>query len=272
MIDIFATFLLLSYHKLLGVNFDLLAFVSPKNSTGHNLGRFLYYDASYEYFGKDHLPYGIFAVIMLTGFNILPIIILLLYPMKWVQRCLNYFGQNHATLHIFVDSFAGCFKDGTEPGTRDCRYIAALLLLLRIILYIAYQMTLSVYTYGACAMILAVFVVFLVVAQPYKSKYRKCNMTTIVMFILLVMIMLSFTNVMVTATKVQRLRSSAIIVSSFLAVIPQLYIIGLSIHWITKQTLFKNAVSRCKKVAILRRSASETSLLPASDGRINNYV
>jgi hypothetical protein len=35
MIDVFATFLLLSYHKLLSVNFDLLAFITPMNSTGY---------------------------------------------------------------------------------------------------------------------------------------------------------------------------------------------------------------------------------------------
>ena len=121
MIDIFATFLLLSYHKLLSINFDLLAFITPMNSTGNVVGTYLYYDASYEYFGRDHLPYGLVAVFVFVCFNLLPILLLLLYPMKWFQRCLNLFKLSHFALHTFVDSFAGCYKDGTEPGTRDCR-------------------------------------------------------------------------------------------------------------------------------------------------------
>ena len=56
MIDVFATFLLLSYHELLSVNFDLLVFITPINSTGNVVGTYLYYDAGYEYFGRDHAP------------------------------------------------------------------------------------------------------------------------------------------------------------------------------------------------------------------------
>ena len=63
MIDVFAMFLILSYHKILSVNFDLLAFTAPIDSSGTSVGRFLYYDASYEYFGPDHLPYGIYNFI-----------------------------------------------------------------------------------------------------------------------------------------------------------------------------------------------------------------
>ena len=57
------------------------------------------------------------------------LLLLLFYPMKWFQKCLNCLRLSHVALHTFVDSFAGCYKDGTEPGTRDCRYFAALYLL-----------------------------------------------------------------------------------------------------------------------------------------------
>ena len=139
LIDVFATFLLLSYSKILSVSFDLLAFTVPIDSSGKRVGRYLYYDASYEHFGPDHLPYGILALLSLTIFNVLPFLLLLFYPTKWFQRCLNRYKLSHLALHTFIDSFAGCYKDGTEPGTRDCRYFAALFLLLRIILYIVYR-------------------------------------------------------------------------------------------------------------------------------------
>ena len=128
MIDVFATFLILSYHKILSVNFDLSAFTSPIDSSGKAVGKFLYYDASYKHFGPDHLPYGILAIISFKLINLLPFLLLLLYPMKWFQKCMNKFKLSHLALHTFVDSFAGCYNDGTEPGTRDCRYFAALFL------------------------------------------------------------------------------------------------------------------------------------------------
>ena len=269
MVDMFSTFLLLSYHKLLGVNFDLLAYVSPKNSTGNTVGRYLYYDASYEYFGKQHLPYGIIALIMFTTFNVLPLILLLLYPMKWFQKCLNCRGKNQAVLHTFVDSFAGCFKDGTEPGTRDCRYFAALFLLVRITLYIVYQVTLTDYFYGACALTLAAFVIALSITQPYKRKYNKYNAITIALFVLLIMITISFVNVDLATSKGHHLLKLSIIVAAIVAIFPQLYIIGLTIIWITKQRMFTSLVSRCCCKAI-KRSESETSLLTAADLRIGS--
>ena len=139
MIDVLATFLVLSYNKILSINFDLLTFTIPIDSSIKKVGRYLYYDASYEHFGPDHLPYGILALLSLTIFNVLPFLLLLFYPTKWFQRCLNRYKLSHLALHTFIDSFAGCYKDGTEPGTRDCRYFAALFLLLRIILYIVYR-------------------------------------------------------------------------------------------------------------------------------------
>ena len=72
MIDVFATFLLLMYCKILSVNFDLLAYTIPIDSNGKSVGRYLYYDASYEHFGKEHLPYGIMAIVAFTVVNFLP--------------------------------------------------------------------------------------------------------------------------------------------------------------------------------------------------------
>ena len=178
MIDVFATFFMLSYNKILSVNFDLLAFTVPIDSSGKKVGRYLYYDASYKHFGPDHLPYGILALLSFTIFNVLPFLLLLFYPMKWFQRCLNHLKLSPLALHTFVDSFVGCYKDGTEPGTRDCRYFAALLLFVRILLYIVYQATLTAYFYGWSGLIFTGFTVLLIVAQPYKSIYNKYNTIT----------------------------------------------------------------------------------------------
>ena len=130
-----ATFILLLYNKILSVSFDLLVFTRPFNSTGKITGIYLYNDATVVYFGKQHLPYGIMAILFFLVFNILPFLLLLFYPMKCFQSCLNQLKLSHIILHTFVESFMGYYKDGTEPGTKDCRYFAAMFLLLRISFY-----------------------------------------------------------------------------------------------------------------------------------------
>ncbi len=43
--------------------------------------------------------------------------------------------------NIFMDSFQGCYKDGTEPGTRDCRWFASVFFLARFGMALTYAFT-----------------------------------------------------------------------------------------------------------------------------------
>ncbi len=72
---------------------------------------------------------------MLIIFNLLPIILLLVHPIKIFQRGLNSIPcVNWHYLHTFLDCFQGCYKNGTN-NTRDYRYFAGIYLLIRL----AYQ-------------------------------------------------------------------------------------------------------------------------------------
>ena len=235
MIDVFATFLLFSYNKILSVNFDLLAFTVPIDSSGESVGRFLYFDASYEHFGPDHLPYGILAILSLSIFNILPFLLLLFYPMKCFQRCLNCLKLSNIALHTFVDSFAGCYKDGTEPGTRDCRYFVALFLFIRILIYIVCQATLTAYLYGWIGLIFAGFTALLIVVQPCKDMYSKYNTVTTVMFGVMTLVTIALMNVTIVFAKVHQAVTFSAITAAILIALPQLYAIGMVIKWIHKQ-------------------------------------
>ena len=117
-IDAYVTFFLLSYMKFLSVSFDLLipTRLYEVNSTGKLV---LYYDGSKEYFGKEHLPYAILALFVMTFFNILPILLFLFYQFMWFQKLLNHLPLRLYVLHTFMDLLQGCYKNGTQPGTRD---------------------------------------------------------------------------------------------------------------------------------------------------------
>ena len=138
-INAFATFLLLSYSKLLTVSYSLLGATELYNNRGERVGPFaLYFDASIEYFSRQHLPFAVLAICIMLVFVLFPLLLLLLYPMRSFQRCLGYCTRiRWQFLHTFADVFQGGYKNGTN-GTWDYRYFAGLYLLLRIVLLLAF--------------------------------------------------------------------------------------------------------------------------------------
>lgn len=130
LIHTFASFLVLSYVKILNVSFDLLFPVTLYTVDGKKIDhQYLYNEAEIVYFGKEHLPFAILAVLMLMVFNCLPLALLVLYPCQCFQRSLNLCGLHSPTLFTFMDAFQGCYRH----NPRDCRYFAALYLFVRIL-------------------------------------------------------------------------------------------------------------------------------------------
>ena len=73
LIDSFATFLFLSFVKFLSVSVDLLIPTTIYNIHGEQLPKiYLYYDGSTEFFGREHLPFGIMALLVFLVFNLFP--------------------------------------------------------------------------------------------------------------------------------------------------------------------------------------------------------
>ena len=254
MIDVFATFLLLAYGRVMSVSFNLLTYTSVVNSRGAFRGKYLYYDSSYEFFSKDHLPYGVLALFMLICFNALPMLLLFFYPMKWFQKCLNYFKLSHLTLHTFVDSFAGCYKDGTEPGIRDCRYFAGLYLLIRMTCYIIYEVLHTDFFYGVSGIVASIILLLYAVFQPYKSKYAKYNKVTLAMITAIVVSIFSTANVFIAYNKMYQATTFAIAVLCITALVPQLYIVTIAIRWTGFCVYIK-----LKRLLILKLDTSEVS-------------
>ena len=131
-INAFASFLLLSYSKLLFASFSLLSFTTVYNDTGDQFGpRRVYYNATIPYLSSEHIPFFTLAVFVLVIFVAPFTLLLILYPMRWFQRCIGCTGWACHALHTFADVFHGCYKNGTN-GTRDYRYFAGLYFILRI--------------------------------------------------------------------------------------------------------------------------------------------
>ena len=176
-IDAFGTFLLLSFLKFLSVSFDLLVFtkVYQLHPTYHNVTIKLYYAPDYDYFGKEHLPYAILAIICLSIFSIFPVLLLILYPCSCFQKLLNRLPVRWFILHTLMDSFQGCFKDGTEPGTRDCRWMSSIYFLTGFFLFTAYTLSLTSISFSIATTTYIIIAFTFTVAQPYKRSVYHYN-------------------------------------------------------------------------------------------------
>ena len=171
MVEAFASFLLLSYVKFLSVLFDFLVPVHLNNVHGETMEPYLYIDGTVEYFGKQHLPYAILAIVVLFIFIILPLLLLCLYPYLCFQKILNACNLRCQALHIFMDAFQGCYKNGTD-GTRDCRYFSAMYLLVRMSFFTVFAITWSSSVYVGffiVGMIFTLFALLFPFVQPYKT-------------------------------------------------------------------------------------------------------
>ena len=95
----FATFLLLSYSKLLFVSCNFLFAVQSYNSTGNLVpdSTILLYDPNFPYFKPKHVPYIIIALSVITVFIFLPPLLLLLYPTRLFKRLLTCCGFDDGT-------------------------------------------------------------------------------------------------------------------------------------------------------------------------------
>ena len=178
-IDAYATFFLLSNVKFLSVSFDLLVptRVYELHQDHYNYSLGLYYAADIEYFGSEHLPYGILAIIMCLFFVILPVTTLALYPFSFFQRFLNLFPVRWCIfIHTFMDAFQGCYKDGMEPGTHDCRWFSSVYFFCRFLFFILYAFIPNTVFFVIVAIIAFNLSLLIMAVQPFKSSVAHYNL------------------------------------------------------------------------------------------------
>ena len=185
LIHAFAAFLLLSYSKILLTSLTLLKSSNYPlfNVSGNVVSPMVvYYDASIHYFGTEHLPFALLAILVLAIFTVLPVLILLLYPTRVFQRCLGCCNARwQLALRAFVDAFQGCYKDGTAD-TPDWRCFSGLYFIFFITLNVCHVLwdglieLLTIIHMGTWSLLFSVL-------RPYKKTW--INILDSVVFALL---------------------------------------------------------------------------------------
>ena len=236
-IDAFATFFFLSNGKFLSASYDLLiptpVYHLYPDHYNYTLG--LHYAAEVEYFGSEHLPYGILSIIM-CSFVILPYTILALYPFAFFQKFLNLFSVRWYILHTFVDSFYGCYKDGTQPGTRDYRWCVSIFFIVRLFPFLLYIIFDKVVLILIFTLILVLVVAFIAVIQPFK--FPSHNKITILSLHLLILLPIITTSIFITVLIAPNYFYFFYVCGLILAAVPPFYFISSFLYWIYSKRRF----------------------------------
>ena len=224
LVDVFNTFFILSYSK----SFHLVAPIlqntklstsnlsNPQHST---VSRFVVsVDPSIVFFSKHHLPFAVTSVALLIIFNIVPPLLLLLYPTRAFKSCLSWSRVNVVALNNFMDKFQSFYRDGLDGG-RDMRCFSAFYFylltschLLSLIVHHAFK--LHHWTSIGTIILIAVFI--LSVARPYKKKFM--NNYYIDILLLLFAVFLSFSHFNSVQLVILVFTSPVIIVATFLSI------------------------------------------------------
>ena len=243
-VDVFATIFFLTYAKILNSCFDLLIpmrvyhFSKPEHQVNYTWR--LYYDATIPYFGTAHTPFAILAIVVLLVFVLIPALVILVYPFKVCRRCFNVLPSRcQILLHTFMDSYQGCYKDGTEVGTQDCRWFLSLLFLLRFSLWGIYACTLNEMFFAYTTMILVFIAMVTIVIDPYKSHLGHYTLYMFIFILLIAAIYASSLGAIFSIYK-NDVDLFYLLISLFavILVLPLLYIFGIILLWLFNHRKF----------------------------------
>ena len=231
-LDSFATFFFLSYNKILSVTVDILI-PNKIYQLGSNKSMFGLFYSPTVYFGDQHLPYAILAIIIITLFVCTPTIILFLYPCRFFQKFLSLVPINWHFLHAFVDSFQGCYKDGTEPGTFDCRWFSIPMLLIWPLFHITYSFSLSVVYFVHALIILLILLIALINFEPLKKVGSRYPLIDLTFAFLLCLTYIAILGRVITSIERNTIFQIFLTMITFLtAVFPLFYISFLIGSWV----------------------------------------
>ena len=222
-----ATFIVLSYVKILNTSFEFLMPSHVYNMKGQTVSKaYWYYNGSVDMTSKDYLPYLMVAIFMLLIFNIIPLLLLALYPFKCVQRLLN----NHlplrckVALQIYMDAFHGCYEDTTH----DYRHFATLYMAVRFLNLLAISVF-SIKLYVPAALTIFMFTLTLVARfQPYKCK--KNNTADIIMLLAMIIVYMSTAMYFIDGQLFPNWLGGIVVVTAMLTIYCYLLFLILSKH------------------------------------------
>ena len=178
LVDTFITFFLLSYVKSAYQAVVLLSYIPVKNidQSGHAYSTFRsFVDPSNKYFGHTHMPFAVTAIFLSAMVNILPPLLLIVYPIRAFRSCLSKCRLDFIAVNIFADKIQCYYRNGLDGG-KDMRCFSGLYLCLWICLNLITIAILKVVFHNknvwfSIAVSFLIMAVILTVVKPYRKMY-----------------------------------------------------------------------------------------------------
>ena len=229
-VNAFTTFLLLSFSKILFVSSTLVYKLRLHyNSEDMQDKCVLYYDPKVECHTQKYTIFAALAGCVAVVFVFLPTILLVLYPTRLFRKLVSCCGSRRwNALHMFVESFQGQYKDGTN-GTHDFRMFSASFLLLRILVVVSFiTYTDRYYQMIHCGLFICA-ACFHAITKPYKTQYW--NNADTVILALLGLLSLTFVNMWYNP-----LTNSLMLVSALLLGVPHVALVFYICYKLAEKT------------------------------------
>ena len=142
-----------------------------------------------------------------------------------------------------MDSFQGCYKDGTEPGEWDCRWFASIYLILRFIFFLCYGFTLSAVFFPFSGIFVLFFILLILFIRPYKASYSRHASTNIGFLVLYAMFYFGLSGIDVAGIKSIHFVSFFYDLSTLISLIPLIFTFVLVLFWFYSRRKFGLALA-----------------------------
>ena len=178
LIDVFASFILLSYSKLFLQFFLSIAGAYVHRvpfSGGTPLADYVMrFDTTLSYFTGEHIPTVLFSAIVFITLNILPVLLLCCYPLRCFRGALNScpLTRHQVTLTTFVEKFQGDYCDGLNGSRYDLRVFSSLPMIILSGTYTAAFLFDLYLAWIIFTMWLLAMTLLMLIVRPYKKAYK----------------------------------------------------------------------------------------------------
>ena len=197
MIDVFASFSLLSYAKLMFISIGTaLRPVVTWNANNFSVQSHhrLFSEPNVEYINKEYLPLIIFSSIV-TLFTVIFPILLAVYPIRSFRSLFfkyRFTSRHMGAINMFLDKFYSCFRDGINGG-RDMRSFVSIYYFIYWLVFVftIVQELFRLFHVNLGAMTFTIFGFLVAIAQPYKTTLMNVSDTLILANLALFYILLS---------------------------------------------------------------------------------
>ena len=239
LVDVFSTFLLLSFSRYNIQLYFLLSGQQTYSIPTDERNYVLLYNPGVPYLHRlYHIPYAFVLFFILFAVAVPPILILSLYQISSFQTVLTYVGLNNMpSIHIFVDLFQGCFKDGSN-GSYDLRFTASLYLVAvttAMICYVGCSFSAYENCSSVCVFTLAMLLLlFFALLRPYKNQCMNVMESLLLASTAVISFLLASTS---KNFEHQAFNVSVLISVLIIIAVPQVILVGYILHKLLNHVL-----------------------------------